>query len=149
MVYSGLIQNWLLRTASWFKTEGNIMKFTIDRSIWRCGLEDPVSKHGKGLTRLLNNQGFMCCLGICSGQLGIEKSRLLGCALPAEVREETIFCEKDDKGKWQDTQLTNEAFPTNDSWISREEREEKLIAIFNRHGHELEFVNEYTTEPQS
>ena len=53
---------------------GFIVKFTIDVNTWRFGgMRDCKNKHGEGHTYLLNNEGYMCCLGQISLQLGLTK----------------------------------------------------------------------------
>jgi hypothetical protein len=46
----------------------------LDESIWRCGddAKDPNKSRGTGYTKLLNEEGYMCCLGQFSLQLSPE-----------------------------------------------------------------------------
>ena len=60
-------------------------KFIIDRSKWRCGgnLSDGgTNLRGEGITYLLNNQGFMCCLGQVAKQCGVDEYDLLETEYP-------------------------------------------------------------------
>lgn len=58
------------------------MKFVVDRSKWRCGGYALSTQCGKGSTRLLNQEGFMCCLGHCALQLGTTQSDILDKGMP-------------------------------------------------------------------
>lgn len=137
------------------------MKFTIDRSKWRCGGCERIglpcrSQRGLGRTMLRNDQGFMCCLGQVCVQLGVSENAL-DWADPYKVAEETnevfpLLAEYNpaydddpvDEDEYMNSDLAGEAICINDSEIlSDKERETKLADVFRRHGHELEFVGEY------
>ncbi len=47
------------------------MEFVLEKSKWRCGQDGP-NKLGEGLTFLLNDKGYMCCLGQFSLQINPE-----------------------------------------------------------------------------
>ena len=68
------------------------MNFTIDRSKWRCGGDDG---KGWGETQLLNEEGFMCCLGQCSLQSGLSEEEIYRLGEPAFVNgySDNIFKE--------------------------------------------------------
>lgn len=55
---------------------------TINRAKWRTGDGSISNRTGKGFTKLLNTQGYMCCLGFRCNQMGIPKSELLGIFMP-------------------------------------------------------------------
>lgn len=59
-------------------------KFVIDRSKWRSG---SMGEHaiGKGNTEMLNEQGYMCCLGQICKQLEVQDHLLLGVLTPAST----------------------------------------------------------------
>jgi hypothetical protein len=46
-------------------------KLILDYSKWRCGM-DGANSLGDGETALLNDKGFMCCLGMFGKQCGID-----------------------------------------------------------------------------
>lgn len=119
------------------------MRFEIDRSKWRCG-DFWYDSHGEGSTYLLNDSGYMCCLGMVSEQLGFSKHDMLNLATPSKLRKENILSEQDEFEYYHSTRLSEEAMRINDSQISREDREEKLVEVFKRYGHELVFINNYT-----
>lgn len=136
------------------------MKFTINRSTWRAGGESQASC-GIGATSLLNLDGFMCCLGQIMSQLGVPLDILLSCGTPhialgSDTRyarysqASALLCIEDPlldpRGHWSDhTSLAKAAMAINDdeSKSSMAEREAALIALFNEHGHEIEFTGEY------
>lgn len=129
-------------------------RYTIERSKWRCGsLEsDNHIRHGEGYTNLLNEQGFMCCLGqICEAE-GVPRQKLMNVGYPTNsaLREYNLdFLRKWHKGMDDGciTYLAQEAMSINDSSeFTRAQKEEKLIAHFKSEGYELEFVGKYTDE---
>ena len=60
------------------------MNFIIDYSKWRCG-GNWENKLGEGETYMLNQEGFMCCLGQCQSQLGATNNDLRSMAQPSNV----------------------------------------------------------------
>ena len=124
------------------------MEFTIDRSKWRCGGVHNKNSRGKGGTSLLNEEGFMCCLGQTCRQVGIEKEDLLKKNEPRQIDTKLhtknlgIFVES--RGlfsTFMDTELSKSAMIINDtSFLNQKERESKLRELFKRHGHKIKFV---------
>lgn len=120
------------------------MKFTVDRATWRCGNYGPYKK-GMGSTKLLNEEGFMCCLGQCALQLGATKEQILDAFGPTQLPMQLSFLSipSEDSGLTL-TNLSIQAMNINDSNnFTPKNREELLIQAFARDGHELEFVGEY------
>lgn len=126
------------------------MKFVIDRSKWRCGNDDG---HGIGNTKLRNEKGFMCCLGMISKQAGCSNYVISGKYEPRELRSKNnlkklvsvglIEFDKDDF-EFVNSELSLEAMDINDhANYTDEEREKKLSELFIKYGHELEFIDEY------
>ena len=64
-----------------------IKKLVLDYSKWRAGgdLNGP-NKVGEGLTSLLNDEGYMCCLGQWICQLGAPPEMLKGYGEPNGLR---------------------------------------------------------------
>lgn len=123
------------------------MKFTIDRRKWRCGHEGQYQR-GRGDTAMLNEEGFMCCLGHCALQIDPEmpSDDLLGIAEPAELDDELMPLSElsDDNGWTCNTELSDLAIEINDNdSFDDATREAKLAALFAEHGHQIEFTNEY------
>src|SRR5688572_13973621 len=58
-------------------------KLILDYSKWRCG-EDGEYKVGDGVVALLNDQGFMCCLGQFGKQMGMNDEEMLNRGEPIE-----------------------------------------------------------------
>lgn len=60
-----------------------VTEFTIDRSRW--------ARRGKnGLSKLLNDQGGMCCLGFFAEACGVEPEKLLWKGTPARLYDPRI-----------------------------------------------------------
>lgn len=111
------------------------MNFTIDKSKWRCGGDGQVGPHvlGEGETFLLNEQGYMCCLGQCMVHEGIAIDKLLNVTIPGGLTVDSIFN--------SDKALTTSAININDdAFLSEEQRIDELTKLFNKHGHQIQFV---------
>ena len=133
------------------------MKFRIDRSKWRSGGAINAGKEtvGLGKTKMLNEQGFMCCLGQCCKQMGLTDRQLENAFYPSgcgwnkdKVEDDNPFVTVYGKEVryLADTRLSSAAWEINDSLrFNTEEREEKLIDLFKEHGHELEFYGKKIT----
>jgi len=72
-------------------------KLTLDMSIWRCGKhsayygssrDNDNTGTGQGNTKLLNDEGYMCCLGQFAHQAGVLKEELLDHSYPHELPKE-------------------------------------------------------------
>lgn len=126
------------------------MRFTIERSRWRN------SHHGKGQTKLLNKEGYQCCLGFCALQLGTPIHRLLNFGSPDSVRKidkafdlDGILVTSPNGGIFGNgnSVLSVRAIRINDNFgIDLEEKETMLIDLFKEFGHELEFVGDYEVD---
>jgi len=92
----------------------------IDRSKWKTG------SSGHGYSRLLNQEGFMCCLGFRCEQMGIPTQELLEQACPSSLGE--VYDIPDlitEEG--YDTSFSNEAMSINDKSSIRSSTRERLI----------------------
>lgn len=146
-------------------------KLVIDRSKWRSGGDSAthpvptcsVNGSGKGATALLNEEGYMCCLGFASLQLeGWTKEEIKFLGEPGEVaRNKAIatgvetypeYDEDSIPGDLIDDHLKDylikpiesEAIETNDdALITREVRESKIKDIFKKINVDVEFTGEY------
>ncbi len=124
------------------------MKFTLDCAKWKCGSIGgrPDTALGTGLTLLLNNQGFMCCLGQFSKQLGFSADQLLGIANPSELQKENIFTKLNDHGSMLCSPLSIEAIGINDdNNTTIDTKIERLCRLFAENGHEIEVINKPET----
>ena len=104
---------------------------TLDYTKWRCGSRGE-HKHGNGPTRLLNEDGYMCCLGQFMAQAGCPATVLLGYGAPAtvvdvsRVRVPELLPEKDDD--FAGCSLTNRALNINDNkFLTTPERVKQLL----------------------
>lgn len=129
------------------------MKFTIDRSRWISGRPESVppseNTTGIGETSLLNEHGFMCCLGFVCRQLGSHSTDIYERGAPdyvnLEAQDLLVPILLDDKGNV--TRLTSSAVVINDdTGLTPAEREQQLIALFKEHGHEITFEGKYTQQ---
>lgn len=122
------------------------MQFIINRASWRAGLGAPAgSSCGHGFTRLLNEEGFMCCLGQVSLQLGASQEEIYNYQTPAGAHVGSDILSLCGNGKCQNTGLSIQAMNINDDvGTTLEEKENKLINLFKEYGHELRFANDYT-----
>jgi hypothetical protein len=95
----------------------------IDYSKWRFG-SDRENKLGRGDTALLNSQGFMCCLGQFSLQLGCSKEEIKGEAEPGWIHKEIPVLTTKKKAN---TLFSNKAMEINDD--DNTTPEEKIAAL--------------------
>lgn len=140
-------------------------KVVIERAWWRAGKhyapQANETTHGRGDTRLINTQGYRCCLGFAANQLAnISDDQLLSKPMPEDVGLLIPFLTKENTEGFKltedgcilqnhkkiiNTQLSDDASVINDSHnMPLKEKEEFLIELFARHGIELEFTGEYT-----
>ena len=130
-------------------------KFIIDRSKWRCGGHLGASENavGEGETMLLNEEGFMCCLGQVAKQLGIKDIDLLGAVTPRQLKKPSVEAVRGllvsepgsdlNVGELH-TALAYSALETNDDpTLTSQDRERALTELFERSGYTLEFTGEY------
>ena len=120
-------------------------KVTIDRARWRSGHngDDLV---GKGLTGLLNIQGYMCCLGFYCLQLGgLDTSDILGIPAPGGLKIDVQGLTECPRGsRRKETKFTNKAVGLNDNLkLTRTQRESKLTELFDAEGIDLVFEGKY------
>src|SRR5690348_13655826 len=122
-------------------------KLVLDYSKWICGGEGP-HKLGKGKVALLNNEGYMCCLGQWSLQLGATDSQIINMGEPYEPNLDipglTIMMEDEydyDQIKMiaKNSKFSEDAMLINDGEASTPEAKiTALSALCKTHGFELE-----------
>lgn len=100
---------------------------TIDRSKWRTGKEN-FGSTGEGDTELLNEDGFMCCLGFRCEQMGIPKDLLLYKGTPASISNYDIPDLVDEQG-WN-LPFCTMAMDLNDENMPRKDREKAIKEHF-------------------
>jgi hypothetical protein len=128
-------------------------KLILDYSKWRCGgSTEEEHQVGEGNTALLNNEGFMCCLGQVSLQLGAKESDIKNVATPDELEIEISLLNFPVEPEWDwdeqlpqgfsNTSLSAEAMEINDNIkTTPEEKIEALKELFKNHDYELEVIN--------
>lgn len=117
-------------------SQNSLNMFTIDYSKWRCGFMGP-HRIGNGNTRLLNIEGFQCCLGQIEEQLGVSKYELLNMCNPANTRViNFLFNGKNNTG------IATEAMYINDDESSTPAMKmHDLILLFEKNKMILKFIN--------
>lgn len=121
-------------------------EITIIRSKWRTGGDEgEKNATGKGLTCLVNKQGYSCCLGFVAKQFRPSNKKLLGKGLPEEcdfLIPELNYAHKDDEKCLLDTELTNDAVAINDNEnTTRRQKETALKNLFKDSCYKLKFVD--------
>ena len=116
----------------------------IDRSKWRSG-DWSVNRTGRGGTCLLNQDGYMCCLGFRCEQMGIPKEDLLNKGAPWELSFDWDIPDLvDDEGFIIDSDFTDKAITINDNpSLTPAEREIAIKNHFQKIGVTVEFTGKY------
>ena len=121
----------------------------IDRSRWRN------AGHDMGLTKLLNEQGYMCCLGFACQQLGgLEDKEIYmraspmgtACSTQRILRNKKLIQYNSRYAYFRNSLLAEQAMLINDKDMPESERELKLVNLFADHDIKLEFYGEYNNE---
>lgn len=122
------------------------MEYVLDVSKWRCGNGGPFSM-GKGFTRMLNPEGYMCCLGQFALQAGVSQTQLLNKGHPANLRysydESFCIAPYDDKGDTFNTDLAGTLMKINDmEETTPKEKIERICSVLESEGHTLKVIND-------
>lgn len=114
----------------------------LDYSTWRCG-NDGEQRLGEGATCLLNNEGYMCCLGQFTPQLNpdMDKALMADKFYPQFLHTEIPYITELIKGHYCDTTLARKAAGINDSNTTPEEKIEKLQELFTKEGFTIQVIN--------
>jgi len=117
-------------------------KLILDYSKWRCGENGP-NKVGEGCVRLLNLEGFSCCVGQWSHQLGASTEETRHRFEPDEIDTLIpLFAYYDLDDDKRSTKLTNDCIGINDDPDTTPE--EKITLLRDRLAKEdieLEVIN--------
>lgn len=118
----------------------------INRAKWRTGGTTIYNDYstGKGYTALLNEEGYMCCLGFRCEQMGIPKENLLGKSSPENLSDDWDIPDLIDfEGK--NTSFVNEAIKINDNTmlLDKKTREKEIKEHFATIGVTVEFTGKY------
>lgn len=116
-------------------------KLILDYSKWRCG-EDGPNKLGEGIVALKNDEGFMCCLGMWSLQLGASEDEILNKGEPNEIGTLIpLFTEIDDDARLS-TNLSCICIGINDrEETTPDEKISELKTALGIEGIQLEVIN--------
>ena len=117
----------------------------IDRAKWRAGGNPILNPNytGEGSTQLLNDQGYMCCLGFRCHQMGIPKKLLLNVGMPLGLYNSYDIPDLiNELGR--NSEFAVQAVRINDdSSLSPEEREKAITKHFKKIGVIVEFKGRY------
>lgn len=114
----------------------------IDRAKWRTGGEG-IHKTGEGNTVLLNDEGYMCCLGFRCEQMGIPEKLLLNVGMPSGLYNSYDIPDLiNELGK--NSEFAVQAVKINDDGEpSPKEREKAITKHFKTIGVTVEFKGRY------
>jgi len=123
----------------------------IDRKTHRAGLLSKNAR-GEGETRLLNEQGYMCCLGSwCLDRMEIAKEELVNKVYPSGLFRDSMMSKVLNRApdfwtEWYEgreyDQIEDLFIMINDDReITNEERERRLIKLAAHFGEEWIFVD--------
>lgn len=119
---------------------------TLNFKKWKCGQDgDENVAHGRGGTKLLNNEGYMCCLGQFATQLNpkVKKQNILHKHNPCDLSEVIPALSKK-FGHYSiiDTKLSNAAIDINDDENTFiEQKIKKLKSLFRKRGYTIKVTN--------
>ena len=113
----------------------------IDRPKWRTGNEG-LNKTGIGETKLLNEEGYMCCLGMRCYQMGVKKTDLVLANSPIDLSGLYTIPQLLKGGS--NSILSQMAIDINDNSITTPEEKEILITkLFAKHRITVVFKGKY------
>ena len=123
-------------------------KLVLDYDKWICGqgfVQEAIvgNFQGEGDTALLNEEGYMCCLGQFYEQVGVDKDKLLGEGTPDDLDYDVeALTYRDEVNILYNSQLASDAITINDN--VKTTIQEKVIflrELFADTGFEIEFIN--------
>jgi len=113
---------------------------TLDISKWRCGL-DSDNALGKGPTKLLNKEGYMCCLGQFALQLGYSELSIKNQGMPSDIgtKSDKDHLLVDERG----LEFSIKAAAINDDeFTTPKQKIRQLKELCEKYGYTLQVVNE-------
>ena len=128
------------------------IKVTINRARWRTGLHS-VNQTGTGETLLLNDEGYMCCLGFICAASGVPAVRLydkvIPCNLPKSLKN-TLPGLKYLLSENPNVSLASKATKINDDRsTTSHEKEQKLLELFKNSEFDIEFTGDYPKKEEN
>lgn len=123
--------------------KNNMKPLIIDRSKWRTGGNKLNEQYGD--TKLLNDKGFMCCLGFYCLQIGNKKTQdIEDIALPENLDNYDGIEALINNKTYYNSDFTETAIRINDSTETDNDlREHKIIEHFKEINVSVNFVGEY------
>ena len=118
-------------------------KLTLDYNTWRSGSGAEYAI-GKGPTKMLNPDGYSCCLGQFSLQAGVDRKCLLHAISPRTLKVIDNFIVTDliNDNDLSLSKLANMAMSSNDNYFkTANQRAEEIKELFEEYGFEVELVN--------
>lgn len=126
--------------------------YVLDVSTWRCGgAGESPNALGKGMTRMENDSGFLCCLGQFSKRYTTKAQRMFALS-PRDVGMgmkkiyDPAFVEKSKsvKGVFSNTPLARSLIAVNDNdTISVRCKISRIRGLLMNHGHSLRVLNQH------
>lgn len=127
-------------------------KFILDYAKWHCGDNDKGNGLGLGKVALLNDQGYMCCLGQWCNQLGAPLEMLKGNGEPGELRmllEPFNYSHDEDSLSMHTSSLASDCIGINDDPNTTPfDKIEQLKSLLKDKGIELEVINLPSTDKE-
>lgn len=126
-------------------TETKPKKLTLDVEKWRCGVNGK-NKLGEGETLLINDKGFMCCLGQFALQLGEPKVDIEGWGTPVKAAKDAEklipFLTEENEGEFINSDFSTKAMVINDGYKTTPQEKIKLLTdLCAENGIQLEVIN--------
>lgn len=116
-----------------------LKEFTVIRSQWVNGS----NSEERGDPCLMNEQGYLCCLGFACRNMGVNDRQLLNNSTPEDVlKEESKITTI---GSWNinrivDNSVTDDAIRINDDEVSSQKKKElDLTILFKNNGVDIIF----------
>lgn len=115
-------------------------KLILDYSKWRCGGDENPNQLGHGDTLLLNKEGYFCCIGLWSIQLGATENEIYECGDPSDSPNKIQLFINPQTGF--NNQFANDCIDINDRTLTTpEEKIEALSDRLSEEGIQLEVIN--------
>ncbi len=119
------------------------MDLTIDRRRWRTGQEGEAMT-GEGITVLLNDRGYMCCLGFLALAMGAKEEQIYDVSEPDRIAMDLPLLQKSVGVSKCNSDFAASAIQINDKIeIDATEREDKIEKLFAKNGINVTFINDY------
>jgi len=119
-----------------------VQELVIDRAKWRTGRYNRGDKR-VGPTKLLNAEGFQCCLGFYLEEAGISRQVLSEKIYPQDVARRGIDLGWLVRESGLDSEAAEALISSNDGGMGDAQREAEVARLFAEQGTEVEFIGEY------